>query len=187
MSILLAPPPITAKPRDPAVAESSVTGKRAGGLFGDVAGRPALGQETALPDYVLAAKRQSAGDDAGGGGNATMRFRFDALMLGENLWTSNHLRFADEHAALVHARGMFSRWIVIEKMRIAREGAPKGEPYVSGSEHPDWAGPRVEVTTPYGSHLRLHDRQNVVYAAAVDVVVIPRSSNRTRMSARSLW
>jgi hypothetical protein len=87
-----------------------------------------------------------------------MRFRFDALMLGENLWASNHLRFADEHAALVHARGMFSRWIVIEKMRITREGAPKGEPYVSGSEHPDWVGPRLEFAALHGGPFRIPDR-----------------------------
>lgn len=132
--------------------------KRAGGVSGDAVGRPAIGSEPALPDPVLAADRQSVGDDAGCGGNAVMRFRFDVLMVGENLWASNHLRFADEHDALVHARGMSSRWIVIEKMRITREGAPKGQPYVSGSEHPDWVGPRVECAALHGVVFRIPDR-----------------------------
>jgi hypothetical protein len=133
-------------------------GKRIGGVSGDALGRPAPGRETALPNPALSADRQSAGDDVGCGGNAMMRFRFDVLMLGENRWASNHLRFADEHRALVHARGMSSRWIVIEKMRITSEGTPKEERYVSGSEHPDWAGPRVEFAVLNGALLRVPNR-----------------------------
>jgi hypothetical protein len=131
---------------------------RAGGVSGDAVGRPALGRETASPAPVLGAGEQSVGDDAGCEGNAVMRFRFDVLMVGENLWASNHLRFADEHDALVHARGMSSRWIVIEKMRITREGTPKRQPYVSGSEHSDWAGPRAESAALHGELFRIPDR-----------------------------
>lgn len=57
-------------------------------------------------------------------------FRFDVLQKGESHWTSNHLRFADEKAALEHARGLSSRWNVIEKIRVVREDAEQGDRYV---------------------------------------------------------
>jgi len=81
--------------------------------------------------------------------DAVLGFRFDILVHGESRWASNQLRFADEEAALVHAHGMSSRWVIIEKIRIVPQDAPKGEPYIVGSEHPDWVGPRVGVGEKY--------------------------------------
>jgi hypothetical protein len=66
-----------------------------------------------------------------------IRFRFDVLLTGEDRWTSNHLRFADEGTALARARGLQSRWIVIDKIRVVTEDAAREEPYVEGSAHPD--------------------------------------------------
>ena len=63
------------------------------------------------------------------------RFRFDILLTGEDRWTSNHLRFTDEDAALARARGLRSRWTVIDKIRVVREDAVQGEFYVEGSAH----------------------------------------------------
>ena len=74
-----------------------------------------------------------------------MQFRFDILLYGADHWTSNQMLFPDSGGALDHARGMFSRWITIEKIRIRRQDTPKGERYVSGSEHPEWLAPRIKI------------------------------------------
>jgi hypothetical protein len=70
-------------------------------------------------------------------------FRFDVLLRGENRWTSNHLRFVDEAAALAHARGMSSRWNVIDKVRVVHADAPQGDRYLIGSEHQEWLARRA--------------------------------------------
>jgi hypothetical protein len=101
-------------------------------------GGPAPDHEADLLDHVDEVGRQSSGHDDGSGGDVPGQCRFELLLCGEDCWTSNHLLFADEIGALNHARGIFSRWIIIEKIRIRGEGAPKDERYVSGSEHPDW-------------------------------------------------
>src|SRR5664280_1920301 len=91
------------------------------------------------------AERRGTEDDAGSGGNALGHFRFEILLYGEDRWASNQMLFTDEVGALNHAWGMFSRWIIIEKIRTRYQDAPKGERYLSGSEHPEWAGSRVEI------------------------------------------
>jgi hypothetical protein len=62
--------------------------------------------------------------------------RVDLLVSGEPCWRSNDLRFLDEGEALAFARGLRSRWTVVEAFRVVPESTPGQQVYEPGSEYP---------------------------------------------------
>jgi hypothetical protein len=60
-------------------------------------------------------------------GDARLVMRVDVLIYGEPCWASNELRFLDEAEARTFARGLRSRWIVIEKTRVVPETWPSND------------------------------------------------------------
>lgn len=68
------------------------------------------------------------------------RHRVDVLAVGETRWATNALRFDTEAEGLAYAHDLYGRWTLTRKMRVVPDSTPEREPYVPGSEHPDWAG-----------------------------------------------
>jgi len=59
-------------------------------------------------------------------------FRVDVLASGETRWASNARTFATTEEAEAYARGLYSRWMSMDKASVVSVDHPERAPYVNG-------------------------------------------------------
>jgi hypothetical protein len=64
------------------------------------------------------------------------KLRVEVLARGERTWATNAREFDTRPEAAVYARDLYSRWALVEKLRIVPVSQPKREPYKPGSDDP---------------------------------------------------
>jgi hypothetical protein len=69
------------------------------------------------------------------------KLRIEALAIGEGTWATNALEFDTPEQATLYARDLYSRWTMVDKLRIVPVSHPKREPYEPGSDDPSLLEP----------------------------------------------
>jgi hypothetical protein len=65
------------------------------------------------------------------------KLRVDVLARGERRWATNALEFDTPEEATTFARDLYSRWMLVEKLRIVPVTHPQREVYEPGSDDPE--------------------------------------------------
>jgi hypothetical protein len=63
------------------------------------------------------------------------KLRVEVLAIGERSWATNVLEFDTPEQATLFARDLYSRWTMVDKLRIVPVSHPKREPYEPGSDN----------------------------------------------------
>jgi hypothetical protein len=64
------------------------------------------------------------------------KLRVEVLAIGERTWATNALEFDTHPEASLYARDLYSRWTMVDKLRIVPVSHSKREPYEPGSDDP---------------------------------------------------
>jgi hypothetical protein len=65
------------------------------------------------------------------------KLRVEVLAKGEVRWAANSRECNTPQEATTYARDLYSRWTLVEKLRIVPASHPKGERYEPGSDDPE--------------------------------------------------
>lgn len=64
------------------------------------------------------------------------KLRVEVLAIGERSWATNALEFDTRPEATLYARDLYTRWTLVDKLRIVPVSHPKRERYEPGSDDP---------------------------------------------------
>ncbi len=65
------------------------------------------------------------------------KLRVDVLARGDRCWATSALEFDTPEEATTFARDLYSRWMLVEKLRVVPVSRPRGEAYEPGSDDPE--------------------------------------------------
>jgi len=83
-----------------------------------------------------AAYNQTVGHATKRGTQVGEKLRAEVLAIGERSWATNALEFDTPKQASLYARDLYSRWTMVDKLRIVPVSHPKRERYEPGSDDP---------------------------------------------------